>query len=375
MVMKIKKKQITVKDLKEDYVNNAEKGVVGYGGKLDIRPPYQREFVYDDDKRDAVINSIIQGYPLNIMYWNKKSDGSFEVLDGQQRTISICEYVHGNFSFNKKVFSRQFDDIQDKILKYPLDIYVCEGPESERLEWFKIINMAGVELTKQEMRNAIYAGPWTAEAKIKFSKTGCPAYQIGHKFVPNGKSPIRQEYLELALKWISNDDIAEYMNQHAKDTDCNELWLYWENMIAWINATFISDENEDYSNEMKNVAWGELFNKYGKKTLDAKKIQKRVAELFLDDDVQKYSGIYPYVLDGDERHLNIRLFDRRQKTQAYKKQKGICANKKNCPRKGKKCTPDEMHADHITPWSKNGKTISENCQMLCADCNRRKGAV
>ncbi|MBL7975568.1 MAG: DUF262 domain-containing protein, partial [Candidatus Kapabacteria bacterium] len=199
--MKIELRTITVKELAEGYKDNAEQGVIGYGGKLDIRPPYQREFIYKDKQRDAVINTITKGFPLNVMYWAVRQDGNFEVIDGQQRTISICQYMQGDFSFNGLYYHNLPDDKQEQLNNYELMVYVCSGTDSEKLEWFRTINIAGEKLTDQELRNAVYAGSWLSSAKRYFSKTGCAAYQIGHDYL-NG-SAIRQEYLETAIDWIS----------------------------------------------------------------------------------------------------------------------------------------------------------------------------
>ena len=370
--MEIIKVQKTIKELTQGYVNNQEDGVVGLDGKLDIRPPYQREFVYGDKQRNLVIDTVLKNFPLNTMYWNTKDDGTFEVLDGQQRTVSICEYVDNKFNIGGTYFNNLPDDKQEAILNYNLDIYQCKGTASERLAWFEIINIAGEVLKPQEILNATYAGPWTAEAKKKFSKTGCPAYAIGSDFM-NG-TPIRQDYLETAIKWISNNDIKGYMGKNQHKTNADELWLYYQSVINWVNTTFVGNSS-DIRKQMKGVAWGELYNEWKDKTPDSKEIQAKVAELMKDEDITKLAGIYYYVLDGKEKHLSIRAFKERDKQKAYDRQKGICANKKNCPRKGKKCEPNEMEADHITPWSKGGKTELDNCQMLCVDCNRQKGAV
>ncbi len=376
--MKVLRKKVTIKELTEGYVDNKEEGVRGYDGKLDIRPAYQREFVYDDKKRDLVIDSVLNEFPLSTMYWNLKDDGTFEVLDGQQRTISICQYVSNDFSFKKKMFARQPKDIREKFLKYELDVYYCHGTESQRIDWFQIINIAGKPLNTQDILNAIYVGPWTSAAREKFSKTKCKAYQLGKQFM-SGK-PIEQDYLEAVLKWISDDDVRGYMNQHATDPNADELWDYYENVIDWVKAIFVGGQKSNIRKDMKSVKWGVLYNKFGDKKIDSEKIQTRVAELFIDEDITKPVGIYEYVLgeyflEPNEKHLNIRAFKDRDKQVAYEKQKGICANKKSCPRGGKKCELSEMHADHITPWSKGGKTELDNCQMLCVDCNRRKGAI
>lgn len=363
--MQIELQEIAIRDLVANYENNEEQGVSGFGGKLDIRPPYQREFVYKEEQQKAVIQTVSKGFPLNVMYWATREDGTFEVIDGQQRTMSICEYIDGGFSVvfdddkNPKTFSNLTTDKQKQILDYKLTIYVCTGTDSEKLDWFRTINIAGERLTEQELRNAVYAGPFTADAKKKFSKTGCVAYNLGNKLL-NG-SCIRQEYLETAIEWINNDDVSGYMSQHQKDSNADELWTYFKSVIDWVNLKF-----NKYRKEMKGVAWGKLYNKHKDDKLDATVLEKRIAELMKDSDVQKKSGIYAYVLDGDEHHLGIRAFDDNTKREVYERQNGIC---KNC---GKHFEIEQMEADHITPWKEGGRTIADNCQMLCSECNRRK---
>lgn len=197
--MKIELREITIKELSDGYQDNAEAGVVGYGGKLDIRPPYQREFIYKDKQRDAVIDTVRKDFPLNVMYWAVREDGGYEVIDGQQRTLSVCQYVNGDFSIKGLAFHNLQDDQQGQILGYKLMVYFCTGTASEKLDWFKTINIAGEKLTDQELRNAVYAGPWTADAKRYFSKTGCAGYGLANDYVKG--SPIRQEYLETAIEW------------------------------------------------------------------------------------------------------------------------------------------------------------------------------
>lgn len=350
---------ITVKDLTEGYIDNDEDGVVGYGGKLDIRPPYQREFIYNDKQREAVIHTIMRDFPLNTMYWSVTEDGTFEIIDGQQRTVSICQYVDGVFAFQDRYFHNLQNDEQHQILSYPLTVYQCTGTDSERLDWFRTINIAGEKLTDQELRNAVYHGSWVSDAKRYFSKTGCPAFQIGSDYIPG--SPIRQVYLETVLKWISDDHIEQYMAQHQHELTAEDLWLYFKSVIDWVQAKF-----PKYRSEMKGVPWGELYNVHKNDKLDPPALEKRIAALMIDDDVTKRKGIYSYVLDGDQKHLNIRSFTTQQKRQAYERQGGICpVCNKHFPFEG-------MEADHITPWSKGGKTIPENCQMLCKDDNRKK---
>jgi Protein of unknown function DUF262/HNH endonuclease len=357
--MKIELNEIRVKDLFDGFKDSDEAGVVGYGGKLDIRPPYQREFIYKDKQRDAVIDTVRKDYPLNVMYWAVRGDGHYEVIDGQQRTLSICQYVNGDFSIKGLAFHNLQDDQQQQINDYKLMVYFCSGTDSERLEWFKTINIAGVELTDQELRNAVYAGPWTADAKRYFSKTGCPAYELASNYVKG--SPIRQEYFETAIEWHAKGTIEDYMSEHQHDENATPLWHYFQSVIAWVKATF-----PKYRKEMKGVAWGELYNQFQGKPLDTDALEKRVAKLMLDEDVEKKSGIYPYVLDGDERHLNIRAFSENMKREAYERQKGVCVK---C---NKHFEINEMEADHIKPWHEGGKTNAENCQMLCKADNRTK---
>lgn len=358
--MEIKLTQIKVRDLVRDYKDNQELGIVGYGGKLDIRPPYQREFIYNANQREAVIDTVYNGFPLNVMYWGTREDGSFEVIDGQQRTISLCQYVSGEFSYNMRYFGNLQLDEQAKILNYELQVYVCTGTDSEKLKWFKTINIAGEKLTNQELLNAVYAGPWLSDAKRHFSKSNCPAYQMGKDYVSG--SPIRQDFLETALRWISEGNIEVYMGKHQKCPNANELWLYFQSVIAWVTATFPKKRKE-----MKCVDWGELYNQYKDNPQDSAWLETEVARLMQDSDVTAKKGIYPYLLTGKEKHLNIRAFDDNMKREVYERQLGIC------PCCGRHYEIEEMHADHITPWSKGGRTIADNCQMLCADCNRKKG--
>ncbi|MFA7715243.1 MAG: DUF262 domain-containing protein [Candidatus Paceibacterota bacterium] len=336
--------------------------MVAFGGKLDIRPKYQREFVYKPEQRDAVLETIKKGFPLNVMYWMKREDDGYEVLDGQQRTISIGQYVNGDFSLNNRFFHNLTEEEQDKILNYELFIYFCEGTDKERIDWFTVINTYGEKVNEQEIRNAVYTGPWLSDVKLKFSKTNCVAYLLandGGQLV-NG-APIRQEYLETALSWINNGKVADYMAKHQHNKNADELWGYFQNVIAWVRKVFIN-----YRREMANVQWGGLYNEFKDKKLDSAKLEKEITKLMQDEDVTKKSGIYEYVLTRNEKYLNIRAFTDRIKRETYERQKGIC---KNCK---KHCEIEEMEADHIKPWHEGGKTILENCQMLCKQCNRTK---
>ena len=363
--MEIAKIDVSIRDLVDGFVDNSENGVVAYGGKLDIRPPYQREFIYNNEQREKVIETIMSGFPLNTMYWAKREDGTFEIIDGQQRTMSICQYVNNEFSYNFRSFQTLQADEKEKILNYKLFVYVCDGDDSEKLKWFETINIAGAELTKQELRNAVYAGKWVTSAKSYFSKTNCAAYNIGRMYL-NGEMK-RQIYLETAIKWISNakndNDIKNYMSLHYAAPDAQPLFSYFRNVIEWVQAKF-----PKYRKEMKGIAWGELYNKHKNDTLDANDLEAKVAALMKDSDVQKKSGIYAYVLDGDEHHLGIRAFEDNTKREVYEKQGGIC---KIC---GKHFEIEQMEADHITPWRDGGHTIADNCQMLCRECNRRKSS-
>lgn len=364
--MKIRLKKITVKELAEGYKDNAEGGVIGYGGKLDIRPPYQREFIYKDKQRDAVINSINNDFPLNVMYWSVREDGNFEVIDGQQRTISVCQYINGDYSIDGLAFHNLTKDKKEKILKYPLMIYLCSGTETERLDWFKIINIAGVKLSDQELRNAVYAGSWVSDAKRYFSKRGCVAFQIGNNYL--NSDLLRQEYLETAIDWIkgNKETIEDYMSKHQHDADARPLWEYFEKVINWTKSVF-----SNYRKEMKGVPFGLLYNEFKDKKFDAKKLEKEIAILMEDEDVTNKKGIYSYVLTGKEKFLNIRAFTEKQKREAYERQKGICPHCKGND-KNKKWAFEEMEGDHKKPWHEGGRTITENCQMLCKPHNRDK---
>lgn len=365
--MKIKLKEITVRELVKNYENNdIENGVIGYNGKLNIRPKYQREYIYDDIHRNKVIETVQQNFPLNVMYWAVNDDGTFEVLDGQQRTISICDYVVSKFSINDRYFTNLEDDEKEKILNYKLMVYICEGSSSEKLSWFETINIAGLVLTQQELLNAIFTGTWLSDAKRYFSKRGCAAYQIGNNYIT--AKPERQEYLEKALKWISNNQIKKYMSEHQNNPTAIELWNYFNNVTNWIKATFIVYRKK----EMKGLDWGFLYNEFKNEILDPQQIEEEISVLMQDEDVTNKKGIYKYILTRETKYLSLRVFDDKQKREAYERQKGICP----------KCTPPNNHyeingmeADHITPWSKGGKTTASNCQMLCKSCNRKKSNI
>jgi len=363
--MKITLHQINICELVNGFENNEEEGVVGYGGRLNIRPKYQREFVYSESQQQEVINSIFKGFPLNVMYWVKNEDGTFELLDGQQRTLSICSYFVGEYFSNVNGNLRGFDNLaadeKETFLEYPLQIYICEdGTDSEKIDWFKIINIAGERLTNQEMLNAVYSGEWVTALKRRFSKSNCVAYQMGSKYLTG--EPIRQAYLETTLKWISRGNVERYMAEHQHDKDCDAEWQYFQDVINWVKKLF-----PNYRTFMKGVAWGDLYNEHGRRTdLKASQLEERICKLVEDDDVRNQRGIFAYLLTGDERTLNLRAFSDNQKQKAYQQQKGYCAICHN------HFDIKEMEADHITPWSQGGHTVQENCQMLCRPCNRRK---
>ncbi|ELL1632733.1 DUF262 domain-containing protein [Campylobacter upsaliensis] len=388
--MQIDKTEIKIKELVAGYTRDEESSqVIAYAdssgvARLNIRPKYQREFVYKEAQRNAVIDTILKGFPLNIMYWVKNVDFGaeceYEVLDGQQRTISICEYVKGSFSIQWNDKSQYFHtlskDLQEKFLDYKLNVYVCQGSESEKLEWFKTINIAGETLTSQELRNAVYASVWLSDAKRRFSKEKGVAVLKGAKYL-NG-SALRQEFLESAIAWKvdsrKDEKICEYMAKNAKDSkNADELWEYFAKVIDWVEMKF-----ETYRKEMKGLEWGLFYNTYKDKPLDAKELESKIIELMQDDEVGSKKGVYAYVLSGDEKHLSLRAFSESVKRAVYEKQGGVCANSDGhikgvqCPNEKQKLDIKQMEADHIIPWSKGGKTEKENCQMLCVECNRRK---
>ena len=360
--MKVDLRQVTVRELVNGYDDDGEGGVVGYGGKLDIRPPYQREFVYGEKERNAVINTLSKDFPLNVMYWAVRDDGNYEIIDGQQRTISIAQYVEGDFSHDGRYFHNLLDDESARVLDYKLMIYVCEGTDSERLDWFQTINIAGLELTPQELRNAVYSGSWLSDAKQDFSRSGCRAYEIGRHYI-NGQVN-RQKYLETAISWISGGDVEDYMAQHQHDADAVELWDHFESVIEWVESVFAVKRRE-----MKGVGWGSLYADFKDASIDPKAVEKEIQRLIDDEDVTSHRGIYPYILTRDEKHLSIRTFPDVVKRRVYERQKGKC----------KMCGDDfdikAMHADHIKPWSDGGKTEERNCQMTCRKCNLKKGSL
>lgn len=378
--MDITLKEITIRDLFNGYVDNGDTGgVYGYGGKLNIRPSFQRAFVYPEKMQKAVITSILEGFPLNVMYWSVKNDGTYELLDGQQRTLSICRYLDGKFSHDMQFYENKPSDIQEKILSYKLMIYVCKGTDSEKLKWFETINIAGLKLTDQELLNAIYAGPFVQDAKAKLSRPGQGGAAKGKDYI-NGDVD-RQAFMERAIQWIAYSkhwDVAMYMDKHAQDPNANELWLYYCAVIDWIESVFPATDKK----LLKGQPWGELYVRFKDLSFDTSKLQSIIDELSEDDDVTHDGGIVQYALakasgtigPKDESGLSIRQFTPSQKKQLYARQKGICPV---CAERGCEQTHyelSEMEADHIKPWSKGGKTEIANGQMLCKFHNNEKKA-
>ena len=346
--MHIEQRKITVDEVAEGYFNDAEEGVTGYNERLDIRPKYQREFVYNNQQRDEVIRTIAKGLPLNVMYWCVTGDDTYEVMDGQQRTIAFCEYIDGAFSVDDKYFYNLPSDQKKAILDYELLIYVCDGTDSEKLDWFRIINIAGEKLTDQELRNAVYAGSWTSDAKRYFSKTGCAAQGMAGDYLKGAS--IRQEYLETAILWAASAEgktIEGYMAERQHDPSAVQLWNYFRSVIDWVQAIF-----PKYRREMKGLSWGLFYNEHSTRSdLDPKKMEAEVQRLMGDEDVTRKSGVYEYLLTGDERKLSIRSFDRRDALAAYEKQGHKCAI---C---GEAFEFDQMQADHIEPCQDSGQGL------------------
>lgn len=374
--MKINMIKVPVKELIQGYSEDDKTSRVrAWGGKLDVRPEYQREYVYSEDKRDAVINTILKGFPLNIMYFVDRKDGTYEVLDGQQRIISICRYATNKFSvkipsasggFNTVNRPNLFDEDAERFEDYELQVYICEGTDKEKLEWFQIINIAGEELETQEIRNAIYHSAWLTDAKSLFSRRNCIVNKKYGKYLSGDY--IRQKFLETAFTWHANyegitgkDAVVDYMQKHRGDKNADELWKYFEDVFNWVEATF-----GKYDKTMKGVKWGLLYNKHKDDILNPVDIQEKIPVLLADREVTKKSGIYEYLLTGDEKVLSLRAFDETDKITMYNRQHGKCAICK------KPFEFKEMHGDHIKPWSKGGKTTLDNGQMLCTTCNLAK---
>ncbi|MDT2767772.1 DUF262 domain-containing protein [Globicatella sulfidifaciens] len=378
--------KVTVRDICEGFVYNEfeGRGLFGWGGKLVIQPEYQRNYIYADGKKDvAVIDSLLMEYPLGLIYFVKTKDGSYEVLDGQQRITSFGRYVTGKFAIMDdnnmpNYFSSLPGDLKKRILDAKLTIYICEGEESEIKEWFKTINIAGVPLNNQELLNSIYSGPFVTLAREEFSNTRNANVQKWSAYIRGEVN--RQSYLETALKWVSKENIEEYMSKHRFENSIEELKTYFYSVIDWISTVFL-----DVDTSMRGLEWGRLYDTYYATSYSPKEVSKQVNELLSDPYVQNKRGIYEYILEGssDTTHLNIRVFNEPIKRKVYKKQTDEAKKKEvsNCPlcavgsnkNKSKIWTYKEMEADHVSPWSKGGATEESNCEMLCVTHNRAKG--
>lgn len=378
--------EITVEDICDGFVYNEleGKGLFGLSGKLTIQPEYQRNYIYADGKRDvAVIESILKGYPIGLIYFNKVSANDFEVLDGQQRITSFGRFVTNKFAIKdengmEQYFSGIAKDKQEKILNTKLLIYECEGSESEIKEWFKTINIAGVPLNNQELLNAVYSGQFVTLCKEEFSNSQNANIQKWSAYISGSVN--RQDFLERALDWVSKGNIGDYMSRHRNDNNINEVKNYFNSVIDWVSTVFT-----DVESEMRGLEWGRLYETYKKQPYDPKDISKKVKELYADPYVKNRKGVFEYILGGsiDTKLLQVRVFDEATKKSVYAKQTKVAEEKgiSNCPlcaignntNKTKIWKLKEMDADHVTAWSKGGATEKENCEMLCKTHNRAKG--
>lgn len=380
------KTDVTVKDVCDGFVYNEleGKGLFGLSGKLTIQPEYQRNYIYADGKKDvAVIESILKGYPLGLIYFNKVSDDVLEVLDGQQRITSFGRYVTDKFAIKdengmEQYFSGIASDKQSKILETPLLIYECEGTESEIKEWFKTINIAGVPLNQQELLNAVYSGTFVTLGKAEFSNSQNSNIQKWSAYISGSVN--RQAYLECALDWVSKGNIGDYMSRHRYDKNITELKAYFNSVIDWVSTVFV-----DVESEMQGLDWGRLYEEHHKKSYNPAKVSKEVKSLYGDSYIKNRKGIFEYILGGsvDTKLLDVRVFDEATKKSVYTAQttKAESSGKSNCPlcavghdvNKSKIWKLNEMDADHVAAWSKGGATNIKNCQMLCKTHNRAKG--
>jgi 5-methylcytosine-specific restriction endonuclease McrA len=376
----------TVGQIAEGFVYNEleGKGLFGLAGTLTIQPEYQRNYIYADGKRDvAVVESLLKGYPLGLIYFVRTSSGQLEVLDGQQRITSFGRFVTGKFAVTdsnnmQQYFSGLPEDQQKKILESEILVYECNGTETEIKQWFKTINISGVALKEQELLNAIYSGPFVTAGKAVFSNSQNANIQKWSAFI-NG-SVDRQDFWERALDWVSKGDITTYMSKHRNEENINEVKTYFDSVIDWVSSVFT-----DTAPEMRGQEWGRLYETFHSQPYNASKVAQDVNDLLEDSYVQNRRGIWEYVLGGktETTLLNIRVFDEATKKKAYAaqtasaKKKGvsncaICAGTSSTS-KAKVWAQNELEADHVTPWSKGGRTISANCQMLCKTHNRMKG--
>ncbi|MFK7749787.1 MAG: DUF262 domain-containing protein [Kordia sp.] len=377
---------ITVKDICEGFVYNEleGKGLFGLSGKLTIQPEYQRNYIYADGKKDvAVIESILKKYPLGLIYFNKVSDEKFEVLDGQQRITSIGRYVSNKFAIKddngmEQYFSGIAKSKQDLILQTPLLIYECEGTEPEIKNWFRTINIVGVPLNNQEINNAVFSGPFVTLAKEEFSNSQNSNIHKWSAYISGSAN--RQDFLERALDWVSKGEIIPYMSLHRYDDNINELKNYFTSVIDWVSGVF-----KDVESEMKGLKWGEFYETYRKTPYNPQKVSEQVKQLYADPYVKNRKGVFEYILGGltDTKLLDVRVFDEATKKATYSKQTQEAEKKEisNCPlcalgnnsNKNRIYKIKEMDADHVTAWSKGGKTDIKNCEMLCKTHNRAKG--
>lgn len=379
---------ITVKEICDGFVYNEleGKGLFGLSGKLTIQPEYQRNYIYASDggkKEMAVIESILKGYPIGLIYFNKVSNEELEVLDGQQRITSLGRFVTEKFAIKddndmEQYFSGMASDKKSKILETKLLIYECEGTESEIKEWFKTINIAGVPLNNQELLNAVYSGPFVTLGKEEFSNSQNANIQKWSAYISGSAN--RQEFLECALDWVSKGNIGDYMSRHRYDKNITELKNYFNSVIDWVSSVFI-----DVESEMKGLAWGRLYEEYHKTSYNPKKVSEEVKALYGDPYIKNRKGIFEYILGGlkDTKLLEVRVFDEATKKTVYSNQTDEAEKKgkSNCPlcslghdsNKSKIWKLNEMDADHVTAWSKGGATDIKNCQMLCKTHNRAKG--
>ena len=379
--------EITVADICAGFVYNQleGKGLYGLGGKLTIQPEYQRNYIYADGggkKEAAVIESLLKGYPLGLIYFNRVAKDKFEVLDGQQRITSIGRFVTNKFAIMDNGNPKNFDslpaDQQAKIMDSKLLIYECEGTETEIKQWFETINIAGVPLNSQELLNAIYSGQFVTRAKAEFSNSQNASIQKWSAYVKGSVN--RQEFLERALDWVSKGDIGGYMSAHRKDNNINELKSYFNSVIDWVSTVFA-----DVFPEMRGLEWGRLYEQYHGKAYDPMKMSDDVKKLAADDFVKSRKGIFEFLLGGsvDTKLLDVRVFDTPVKRATFAKQTQATEGKgaSNCPlcavghgaNKSRIYKFDEMDADHIAAWSKGGESSAKNCQMLCITHNRAKG--
>lgn len=383
----ILKTEISVKDICEGFVYNEleGKGLFGLSGTLTIQPEYQRNYIYSSDggkKEVAVIESVLKGYPIGLIYFNKVSDNNLEVLDGQQRITSLGRFVTDKFAIKENGMEQYFNGIaadkQAKILETKLLIYECEGTESEIKEWFKTINIAGVPLNNQELLNAVYSGPFVTLGKAEFSNSQNANIQKWSAYISGSAN--RQDFLECALDWVSKGNVGDYMSRHRFDKNINELKKYFNSVIDWVSSVFT-----DVESEMRGLEWGRLYEEYHKKAYSPAKVSTEVQKLYADPYVKNRKGIFEYILGGstDTKLLEVRVFDEATKKSVYaaQKTKAEAKGKSNCPlcavghdaNKSKIWAISEMDADHVAAWSKGGATDAKNCQMLCKTHNRAKG--